>query len=114
MTLTGAVRVVHVQQTSECGVRRIAAAPELTPALEDLAAGSRQMEESLRCREIEVTSAPPSEIREALSRGWVEGSDGPPPHVWIPTTSTEVALTQASSAATDMLPDDPTSIARSP
>jgi Ca-activated chloride channel homolog len=99
---------------TESGVLRIAAAPEIAPALEDLAAGGGGMEESLRCREIEVTSAPPSEIRAALSRGWVEDSDGPPPHVWIPTTSTEVALAQGTSAARDMLPDDPESIARSP
>ena len=99
---------------TEAGVLRIAAAPEIAPALEDLAASGGQMEESLRCREIEVVSTPSSQVRAALSRGWVESSDGAPPHVWIPMTSTEVALTQATSAARDMLPDDPTSIARSP
>jgi Ca-activated chloride channel family protein len=99
---------------SESGVLRIAAATEIAPALRGLAASGGQLEESLRCREIEITSAPPREIRAALSRGWVESTDGPPPHVWIPTTSTEVALTRATSAASDTLPDDPTSIARSP
>jgi Ca-activated chloride channel family protein len=96
------------------GVLRIAAAPEIAPALEDLAAGGDEMEESLRCQQIEIDAAPPSTIRAALSRGWVESSDGPPPHVWIPTTSTEVALARETSAASGMLQESPTSIARSP
>jgi Ca-activated chloride channel family protein len=98
----------------ESGVLRIAAAPEIAPALEDLAAGSSTMEESLRCREIKVVATPPSRVRAALSRGWVQTSDGAPPHVWIPTTSTEVALARETSAATDMLQASPASIARSP
>lgn len=99
---------------AEAEVLRIAAAPEIAPAVEDLAAGGGELEESLRCRDIQVMAKPPSEIREALSRGWVESSDGPPPHVWIPTSSTEVALARMTSAASDMLREDLVSIARSP
>ena len=88
---------------------RITAAPEITPALQDLA---RNRSEELGCIQIDVTAAAPSRTRAALSRGWVESSDGPAPHVWIPTTSTEVELVRA--AADDLIPDDTTSLARSP
>ena len=93
---------------------RIAAAPEIAPALEDLATRAPQMEESLRCSDIEVVATPPAMVRAALSRGWVEDSDGPAPHVWIPTTTTEVDLARATSSVQGMLRDDLPSIARSP
>jgi Ca-activated chloride channel family protein len=99
---------------AEANVLRVAVAPEIAPAIEELANGAGQLEESLRCRDIQVIASPPSEIRAALSRGWVESSDGPPPHVWIPTTSTEVGLARATSAAGEMLGGDVVSIARSP
>jgi Ca-activated chloride channel family protein len=93
---------------------RIAAAPEIASALEDLATQAAEMEESLRCANVEVVATPPAAIRAALSRGWVEDTDGPPPHVWIPTTTTEVELARTTSSVQEMLGDDLPSIARSP
>jgi Ca-activated chloride channel family protein len=93
---------------------RIAAAPEIAPALEGLATEAERMEESLRCSEIQVMAMPPAMVRAALSRGWVENTDGPPPHVWIPTTTTEVELARATTSVQGILGDDIPSIARSP
>lgn len=93
---------------------RVSAAPEIAPALRDLAVEASAMEESLRCVAIDVTATPPDQVRAALARGWTESSDGPAPHVWVPTTSTEVALASATESVADMLEDDTTPIARSP
>ena len=98
----------------ETQVLRIAAAPEIAPAVTDLADRAGDMEEALRCHEVEVVSTPPSQVRAALTRGWVESTDGPPPHVWIATTTTEVHLARGTSSVGDMLPAEPTSIATSP
>jgi Ca-activated chloride channel family protein len=95
-------------------VLRVAAAPEIAPALEDLAQHAEQTEAALQCADIQVAATPPADVREALSRGWAEESDGPPPHVWVPTTSIEVGLTSESSAAGDMFSEDNPSIAGSP
>lgn len=93
---------------------RVAAAPEIAPALEDLTSTARSMEEALRCRTVEVTSTPGAMVRDALARGWVEASDGPPPHVWVPTTSTEIELARETSSVQGLLNGDSTSIAISP
>ena len=98
----------------EATTLRIAAAPEIAPALEDLAASAAEREESLRCSDVEVVAMAPATVRAALSRGWVENTDGAPPHVWIPTTSTEVGLARATSSVQGMLPEEPPSIAVSP
>ncbi len=92
---------------------RVFAAPAIAPAVRDIARSSGDVEESLRCVDIVVTAAPASTVSAALGRGWNERTDGPPPHVWVPTTSNEVAL--ARRVASDpMLEPDPVSIATSP
>lgn len=98
----------------DCGQRtavRVSAPSEIAPALTDLAGDTADVP-GLACADVEVTVDPPSRVREALTRGWVEDSDGPPPHVWIARTSLEVDL--ARDAARGQLSDDVTSIALSP
>ena len=91
---------------------RIAAAPEIAPALQEVAVQAGEVDLALECAVIDVIPAAPDDISAALARGWTESSDGAPPHVWVPTTSTEVELARSSTA--DLLPDDLPSLVRSP
>lgn len=92
---------------------RVSAAPEIAPAIRDVAEMGVPAEEALRCVDITVSATPPATVRSALARGWAENVDGPPPHVWVARTTTEVELARATAAA-QLLPDDPTHLARSP
>lgn len=102
---------------NECGrddqvVLIVAAAPEIAPSVrqiaQDAAAGP-----TLRCVDIDVNGTPPPTVRTALAQGWDEEQDGPAPHVWIPTTSTEVNLA-AAAGADDLVDTEAPSIAISP
>ena len=102
---------------SDCGADDhvalvVAAAPEIAPALRRIAqdAGTGG---DLRCVDIEVSSTPPPTVRTALAQGWDEEEHGPAPHVWIPTTSTEVSLAAAGGAG-DLVDTEAPSIAISP
>lgn len=92
---------------------QIAAAPEITPpvraAVED-AAGRR----GLRCVEVSVAAMAPAEVADGLARGWSFERDGPPPDVWIPRASTELALARTTTSVADMAAGDAPSVARSP
>lgn len=90
----------------------IAAAPEIAPALQEVASQAGEADQTLECTTIDVTPVPPADVSAALARGWTESSDGPAPQVWIPTTSTQVEL--ARSQIADLLPDELPSLARSP
>ena len=90
----------------------VAAAPEIAPSLRRIAeqAGTAG---GLRCVDLQVDAVPPPTVRTALARGWDEDEDGPAPHVWIPTTSTEVSLA-ASGGAGDLVDIQALSVATSP
>jgi Ca-activated chloride channel family protein len=91
---------------------RIAAAPEIAPALEEIAAQAGEGDAALECVVIDVAAIAPSQVSASLARGWTESADGPPPQVWVPTTSTEVELARGELG--DLLPDELPSLARSP
>ncbi|HEX6257111.1 MAG TPA: substrate-binding domain-containing protein [Euzebyales bacterium] len=92
----------------------VAAAPEIAAAVRNIAREAAERA-SLRCVQIEVRGVAPPTVRDALSRGWNTESDGPAPHVWIPTTSTELALAAGTRGVGDMLDvSDAPSVARSP
>ncbi len=102
---------------SACGAEEqvslvVAAAPEIAPAVGQIAQDTRTGVE-LRCVDVQITATPPSTVRTALAQGWDEEDHGPAPHVWIPTTSTEVNLA-ASAGAGDLVDTDAPSIAISP
>jgi Ca-activated chloride channel family protein len=91
---------------------QVAAVHEIAPALQEVAAHAREADPMLECADINVAPAAPSDVTRALARGWTERRDGRPPHVWIPTTSTQVELARSETA--DLLPDVLPSLARSP
>jgi len=90
----------------------VAAAPEIAPAVRQIVAETDATGD-LRCVDVQVDAVPPPTVRAALARGWDEEQDGPAPHVWIPTTSTDVSLAAAGGAA-DLVDTDAPSIAISP
>lgn len=91
---------------------RVAAAPDIAPAVSTLAERASGLEESLACVNVVVTDTNVPTTSAALSRGWVESNDGPPPHVWIPTSSTAADLVRAQIGT--LLPETATSTAISP
>ncbi|HSJ45635.1 MAG TPA: substrate-binding domain-containing protein [Euzebyales bacterium] len=90
----------------------VAAGPEIAPALRQIAEDAGTVT-ALRCVVIEVTAVPPPTVRAALAQGWDEEERGPAPHVWVPTTSTEVSLAAAGGAG-DLVDTESPSIATSP
>lgn len=90
----------------------VAAAPEIAPALRRIADDAGTVT-ALRCVVIEVAAVPPPTVRAALAQGWDEEERGPAPHVWVPTTSTEVSLAAAGGAG-DLVDTESPSIATSP
>ncbi|CAN5914096.1 hypothetical protein BH23ACT10_BH23ACT10_16680 [soil metagenome] len=71
---------------------QVSAAPEVAPAIREIIELGRSDAGGLRCVDVALTATPAATVRSALARGWTESTDGPAPHVWIPTTSTEHEL----------------------
>lgn len=74
----------------------------------DLRASGRE------CTNISVRSVTASAVVGRLTNGWHEQTHGPRPDVWIPKSTLWVELLRAQLVDGEMLPEDPTVLARSP
>lgn len=95
----------------------VAAAPELVPALTELAAAHGSRPGAPACTAVAVRAAVPAELAAVLAP--VEpatGGEGAPtvPDVWIPDSSVWVGLAGTDPAAAALLPAERPSIANSP
>lgn len=90
----------------------VAAAPEIAPPLRQIAQDAA-VAGLLQCVAVRVDAVPPAVVRAALVAGWDDVRDGPAPHVWVPTTSTEVTLA-AGGGAGDLVDTEAPSVATSP
>jgi Ca-activated chloride channel homolog len=91
-------------------------APSLTAPLTDLATGYnasyRQVDR--QCVRVRIETVGSGETAAALAAGWSQDKDGAAPDVWIPESTSWVALARTGAAATTMVPSDGKVIATSP
>jgi Ca-activated chloride channel family protein len=91
-------------------------APSLTAPLTDLATGYnasyRQVDR--QCVRVRIETVGSGETAAALGAGWSQDKDGAAPDVWIPESTSWVALARTGAAARTMVPSDGKVIATSP
>lgn len=94
----------------------VAASPDQFPVMSRSAEQWNQTDPQAggACVEVAVEAAPSAFVAGTLSPEWDEERDGSRPDVWVPDSSTWLAVASARPEAAGMLPAEPPSLASSP